>query len=198
MTDLTSSVYSIIVLSYATLATTSYLFTSAENRALAALKQIDTLKADGCAFMWQEGRPAGAANGAEDPIVKMVSEYDLLTSQANRKIERWTWLQLYLFSSVLIASFLQFFVLMMKMEWTKPDTWPTITICWAVVIGQGVATAAVPLVGLNLMAVRRKLKRLDGLAANMAGFAAVRKMPPAEPAPAVPAPPPKAPPQAGA
>lgn len=163
-TDLTGSVYSIIVLSYATLATTSYLFNSVEDRARIRLKDIAELKAGSCATIWDD---QDAPEQATAELQKIRTEFDIVASESGSNIRRWDWLQIYLFITVLMAAVLQLFVLLHKLDRIQDGSIMKWIICIVLVGAQVATTAALPLVGLNVLMMRRKLKRIEDFASHL-------------------------------
>jgi len=175
--DLTDSVYAMLVLAYATLTVTNYIFSSLEKRAKATIDAINVLRNGVCAFIWDQQRQnIQIPNDGELPLhEKLVRRFDLVNSARNMKVERWMWLQGLLFLSVTLASVLLLPVLLLKLEMYR---WMEATVQDFTIVEQILASGAVVLVALNLVKNAHKLWRMESLKEDLQKVAAgVRPIP---------------------
>ncbi|HEX3918353.1 MAG TPA: hypothetical protein VHW60_13530 [Caulobacteraceae bacterium] len=164
--ELTESLYAMIVVSYATLATTTYIFTRLEAGALSAIKQINALRNGDCSFLWivPPSMPIGIpVDGARTAEQKIRDEYDIIGTGSNSRVNRWQFVEISIFIAVLLPSVLLFPVLAINLGFA--DGHPRIVkiIGWMMLIGQAISSVSVPLVGLNLAVAGLKLKRIGNL-----------------------------------
>jgi len=168
--DLTASLYAMIVLSYGTLVTTSYIFAALESRGRRALEEINKLQRGECSFIWRQQATAVfqiQTDGKKTPEQSIKDEFDFINTGANMRASRWAAVEYALYISVLIPSVLLFPVLLLKVgAWNGAGVLGR-TIVVAMVFGQAFASVSVPTVGINLVIILNKLKRMDVLLDRM-------------------------------
>jgi hypothetical protein len=171
--NLTDSVYAMIVLTYATLAATAYIFGTIEAKAKDSLSKIDKFKKGECKRVWDQ-QPTDddepALGEKKSAITKVREEYDTVKSGDNAKVERWPSLQVALFASVSISALLLLPVLLLHLgifSGTIIYPWLSAITRTILVIEQMFASLSVPIVGLNIFKMAKKLKRIEALESNL-------------------------------
>jgi hypothetical protein len=178
--DLTDSVYAMIVLTYATLAATTYIFTTIEARAKSNLMRINELKKGDCKWVWENQGTDGSipTDGKKPPEVEVREEFDTIKSGSNMKVGRWAWIEYFLFATVLVSAVLLLPVFLMKLGDIYPGSWEATATRGTMVCEQILASLSVPLVGINLFRVVRKQNRIGRLRDKMESLSVGSRIPP--------------------
>jgi hypothetical protein len=172
--DMTDSVYAMLVLAYATLAATNYIFGSLELRAKTAISKINDCRKGVCKFIWEGQQPAIEIppDGKASTEEKIRRRYDNVSSAGNMMVERWMWLQVVLFVSVTLASVLLLPVLLIKMEMIADTSGLAWLTRWALICEQSLGSISVVLVGINILQNALKLWRMEELRDDLKKVAA--------------------------
>lgn len=181
--DLTDSVYAMIVLTYATLAATTYIFTTVEARAKNNLIRINELKKGDCRWVWENQTADGSipTDGKKSPEVEVREEFDTIKSGSNMKVGRWEWIEYFLFGTVLIAAVLLLPVFLIKLGIIPAGSWEESATRTTMVGEQTLASLSVPLVGWNLVRVVRKQNRIGRLRDKMESLSIGSRIPQTQP-----------------
>jgi hypothetical protein len=157
--DLTTSLYSMVVVTYGTLATTSYLFNNIEGRARDGIKWIENCKQHACSYLWTNDIQSDRARANYKVEEEIRQEFERIKNKV--KVQRWDAVQYMLYFSIVLPSILLTPLLLWKTGHIADNSFVMITSTNIMIFGQFLASISVPLVGINLFLMRNQVEAID-------------------------------------
>lgn len=162
--ELTESAYALVVLAYATVATTNFLFATPEEQARVKMARVQHLRENDCKHLWSDQDQNGHISAGQAKKRHILEEYDRLDTlrrEHGTVVRRWQWCHRMLFVIVFYSSAVLLSILGIALL-ADPE-WAIYPLKVALFLGGLIAVGGMVLVTMNLLDMGKGVKSVDNL-----------------------------------